>query len=429
MLETNGELFPVIDGKPGDSPELRFATEIRRFQELGTATKEALLEGPGRAPVRTFTNEFWTAKQRAGHSLHEVSYRACFKPQLPKFFIERLSEPGDTIYDPFMGRGTTLLEAAFLGRIPMGCDISPLGQIFSEPRLAPPELSEVAERLEIIDWKRAHSEDLREDLHAFYHPQTLEELGALRRHLLSQTKLDPVDSWIRMVATNRLTGHSPGFFSVYSLPPNQAVTIERQLKINAQRNQIPPLRDVKAIILKKSRQLLGRLTPEERERLHGAAQKARLLIASSDNTPEIPRCSVQLVVTSPPFLKVVDYKADNWLRCWFNGIDAAAIPVWQSNRLEQWQTRMGGTFRELKRILKPGGWIAFEVGEVLKGSLNLEDAVIPVAEKAGLAPVAVLVNQQVFTKTANCWGVKNNSGGTNSNRIVLLRKPPSMRGT
>jgi hypothetical protein len=34
-----------------------------------------------------------------------------------------------------------------------------------------------------------------------------------------------------------------------------------------------------------------------------------------------------------------------------------------------------------------------------------------------------LINSQQFTKTANCWGVTNNSKGTNTNRIVLLQKP------
>jgi hypothetical protein len=34
-----------------------------------------------------------------------------------------------------------------------------------------------------------------------------------------------------------------------------------------------------------------------------------------------------------------------------------------------------------------------------------------------------MINQQEFTKTAHCWGVTNNAGGTNSNRIVLFRKP------
>ena len=68
--------------------------------------------------------------------------------------------------------------------------------------------------------------------------------------------MDNVDSWIRMVAINRLTGHSSGFFSVYSLPPNQAVSVKRQKKINQQRNQIPEYRAIKPRILKKSKSLL-----------------------------------------------------------------------------------------------------------------------------------------------------------------------------
>ena len=33
------------------------------------------------------------------------------------------------VYDPFMGRGTTVLEAALLGRTPIGCDINPLSAV------------------------------------------------------------------------------------------------------------------------------------------------------------------------------------------------------------------------------------------------------------------------------------------------------------
>src|SRR5216684_2410741 len=69
------------------------------------ADELASFRGPeGKAcEVPAFVNEFWTAKQRQASSLHEVSYRACFKPQLPRFFIERLTQPGEVIYDPFMG--------------------------------------------------------------------------------------------------------------------------------------------------------------------------------------------------------------------------------------------------------------------------------------------------------------------------------------
>ena len=64
--------------------------------------------------------ELWTSKQRQASSLHEISYRACFKPQLPRFFIDRLTEPGDVVYDPFMGRGTTVIEAVMAGRRAIG---------------------------------------------------------------------------------------------------------------------------------------------------------------------------------------------------------------------------------------------------------------------------------------------------------------------
>ncbi len=83
---------------------------------------------------------------------------------------------------------------------------------------------------------------------------------------------------------------------------------------------------------------------------------------------------------------------------------------------------MTTVFKELKRILVPGGHVAFEVGEVRKGQILLETLVVPAALAAGLTPEMVIVNRQVFTKTANCWGIDNLKKGTNTNRIVLLRK-------
>jgi hypothetical protein len=47
---------------------------------------------------------------------------------------------------------------------------------------------------------------------------------------------------------------------------------------------------------------------------------------------------------------------------------------------------------------------------------------VPCAAEAGFAPELVLVNAQQFTKTANCWGVTNNRRGTNTNRVVVLRR-------
>jgi len=401
--------------------------ELRAFREFGTGTRvtvtEARTSAGGARRVETFVNEFWTAKQRAAHSLHEVSYRACFKPQLPRFFIERLTRPGETVYDPFMGRGTTLLEAALLGRAPVGCDVNPLSAILTQPRLAPPTMEAVSKRLGEIDF--GDGEEYPEDLLVFYHPETLREICALRKYLLrmeAKGALDGVDRWVRMVAVNRLTGHSPGFFSVYTMPPNQAVSAASQRKINERRGQTPPRRNVAGLILAKSRALLSDCDEETRRTLARAGRKTLLLTQPAARTPQISGGSVALVVTSPPFLDVVDYAGDNWLRCWFCGIDPQAVPLTVPKRVEAWRAAMTEVFVELRRVLKRGGHVAFEVGEVRGGRVKLEEVVIPCGAEAGLAPVLALIHDQRFTKTANCWGVDNGRKGTNTNRIVVFRR-------
>ena len=409
---------PAAPPSPQPSP-LPLEEELAAFREFGSDTlTDTLVSGSVRVPV--FINEFWTARQRDAHSLHEISYRACFKPQLPRFFIERLTAPGDVVFDPFMGRGTTLVEAALMGRTPWGCDINPLSPILVGPRLDPPEedalVAAVAELP--LDLPAA----IREDLLVFYHPDVLRALSSLREHF-NRPDLQPAHRWLRMVATNRLTGHSPGFFSVYSLPPNQAVSVKSQERINAKRGQTPPPRDIRRILLRKSLQLLGDLTPDERATLRAAAAGARLVTGSCDDVPRLPDASVSLVVTSPPFLNEVQYQIDNWLRGWFNHIDTDTVPIWMIRRPDEWQQRMTGVFRELRRLVRPGGHIAFEVGEVRKGKVRLEDLVVPAALEAGLEPRLVMINAQEFTKTSHCWGIGNAEAGTNTNRIVLLRRP------
>ncbi len=389
-----------------------FTDAVRHFNAFGQPST-ALLDGA----IPYLVNEFWTASQRQAHAIHEVSYRACFKPQLPAFFIDRLTQPGDAVYDPFMGRGTTPVQAALMGRRPAGNDVNPLSLLFCRPRLSPPAPEAVAARLDDVPW----DDDAIDapELLAFYSPRTLGHICALRRWLLARAPLDgtpdPVDDWIRMVAITRLTGHSPGFFSVYTLPPNQAVSAQSQRRINERRGQVPADRDVRGLILKKTRQLLrGAPMPPHPVPL--------LVTGPAHAAPALPDGSVQLVVTSPPFLDVVQYAGDNWLRSWFAGIDAAGVAIAHHRTEAGWQSMVRATLAELARILRPGGHVAFEVGEVRKGQVLLERLVWEAAEGLPFDRLFVMVNQQAFTKTANCWGVGNNTRGTNTNRIVVLRR-------
>lgn len=375
--------------------------------------------------ITRYTNEFWTSKQRQANSIHEISYRACFKPQLPRFFINRLTKEGDFIYDPFLGRGTTIIEAGLLNRKVIGNDINPLSIILSEPRFLIPDYNELKEYLQSIPvYKNLRAEI---DLSMFYHKDTEGEIVSLKNYLLEKSysdSLNKLDKWIRMISTNRLTGHSKGFFSVYTMPPNQAVSSERQIRINKKYNQRPDYRNVKEIILSKTKSLIKDITPLEKIRLADVNKTAVFLNTDARLTKIIPDNFVQLTVTSPPFLDVVQYAQDNWLRCWFNGINVNEIEkrITISKTLEHWITIMQDVFYELFRITKKDGYVAFEVGEVKNGKVNLDEHILPLGVRAGFSAIAIIINEQAFTKTANIWGINNNRKGTNTNRIVLFKK-------
>ena len=372
-----------------------------------------------------YINEYWTSKQRKSSSIHEISYRACFKAQLPRFFISLLTEEGDIVYDPFSGRGTSVIEAGILGRMVISNDINPLSKIFTEPRLAMPAAIDIEQRIDEMPLLKSARADI--DLTMFYHPETEAEIVSIKQYLNEKRETgqeDDIDRWIRMIATNRLTGHSSGFFSVYTLPPNQAVTQDSQIKINIKRNQKPEYRDTKKIIKRKTLTLLKKMKEIEIMNLRNAAKTALFIEKDARETSEIEADSVKLTVTSPPFLDIVQYSQDNWLRCWFNNIDTKAIEkkITMSKKVEDWAVVMGSVFKQLYRVTKPGGWVAFEVGEVRNGRINLEEYVIPLGYEAGFKCIGVIINLQEFTKTSNIWGIKNNNFGTNTNRIALFQK-------
>lgn len=395
-----------------ESPE-KFLTDLSKFKDFGQPT--SILDEDS---IPYYINEFWTAGQRRSHSIHEVSYRACFKAQLPEFFIARLTHAGDVVFDPFMGRGTTLIQAGLMSRGCAGNDINPLSILLTRPRLRPITVEQVRKALGTIDW--TNGEIKRNDLLAFYHPKTLVKLEALKTWIRQETSgegfnRNPLVDWIRMVALSRLSGHSPGFFSGRSLPPNQAVSVKSQLKINERLGVQPPERDVEQIIVRKSASLL-------RDGCVPRFVESSLHVRAAWDVPEIADESVDLVVTSPPFLDVVQYAADNWLRCWFADIDPSTVAIDTHRTEDAWTQMVHRVLQEQARIVKPGGYVAFEVGEVRSGRVLLERLVWSAADGLPFDRLGVMINQQEFTKTANCWGIVNGAKGTNTNRIVLLQR-------
>ena len=88
--------------------------------------------------------------QRVGGLTHRFyRYPARFSPEFVRHVVDELSEPGDTILDPFMGGGTTIVEALAAGRRAIGVDINGLSHFVTRVKTTP--LSE-RDAGELLDW-------------------------------------------------------------------------------------------------------------------------------------------------------------------------------------------------------------------------------------------------------------------------------------
>lgn len=67
----------------------------------------------------------WSFPKRGDWATHTSKYRGNFAPQIARNIIEMYSEKGDSILDPMVGAGTTLIEARLLARNALGMDINP----------------------------------------------------------------------------------------------------------------------------------------------------------------------------------------------------------------------------------------------------------------------------------------------------------------
>src|SRR5207302_3171330 len=126
------------------------------------------------------------APRRWGHRLHSLcSYMAMFPPAIPHLFIQWLTEPGDTVYDPFSGRGTTVLEACLADRVGLGSDANPLAWLLTSAKCDPPTRAGITKRLRSLaaSGPSAIKVDAPTDIEMLFAPSVLRQLVWLKTQL------------------------------------------------------------------------------------------------------------------------------------------------------------------------------------------------------------------------------------------------------
>src|ERR1035438_7607353 len=163
--------------------------------------------------------------------------------------------------------------------------------------------------------------------------------------------LGAVDQWNRMLALTSLAGPRGGYLLGPSIHPNMPMLPTRYWRPEVPPNCQLPRKQLVECVRLRSEILTATLNLWERRVLEGVLPKAALLTGGADSTPQIAKNSVSLIVTGPPGLKPYDYCRDNWLGCWFVGLDPESVPVSVHAELDTWQQETTGVFVELYRVL------------------------------------------------------------------------------
>ncbi|MCH7520215.1 MAG: site-specific DNA-methyltransferase [Candidatus Marinimicrobia bacterium] len=361
-----------------------------------------------------------------GHPFHPMcSYMAMFPPRIPHYFIERFTRPGDRVLDPFSGRGTTPTQACVNGRIGIASDLNPLAYALSRAKVSPPEKAAVLDRLAQLERGYASGNDrISEptgDITAIFDPHTLRQLAYLKSALGDS----PEDLFIRATILGILHGkyRANGTDSIYlsiDMPNTFSMSpayIRKYVRENG-------LRYLPLDVFKNTHRRLNRLYRQGRPIQRGEAYRLDVRDLHEVVQPE----SIQLVVSSPPYLKVVKYGLYNWIRLWF--LDEAADEIDQNlddgHDLPEYLAFMDETILQLERLLRPGGVCALIIGDVARNGsppLNLAWAVWEaVATRTTLSLIDIVVDPIADNaKVTRIWN-RTRGRATAIDRILVLCK-------
>jgi hypothetical protein len=415
--------------------------------DASTGSPQTPQQLPAALPVLGVEADWKDQPRLWGHSLHPMcSYLASFPATLAHAFITRYSRPGDVVLDPFSGRGTTPLQAVAEGRIGVGNDLNPFAHLLTAAKVEPASPAEARTRLTLLrlawggqaarwlalaeavqrDPAAGGSEPVPAEVALAFHHRTFAQLLFVRAALDLD---DRVDRFLAAAVTGILHGKSPSYLS--TVMPNTFSMAPRYVRDFAARTGfVSPERDVFDGLDAKLRRLYRSPLPTTPGlALLGDARDAGRRARAGLRARGLPDLA-RLVVTSPPYLRVVKYGYYNWLRTWFLGFDARAIDATldDAHRREPYLAFMAEVLRDLRPTLTDDGIAVLVVGDVATDrgrvdatGLGLADQVWEMAARpAGFSLAGIAVDDvHAHRKMTKLWGSEAGRA-TQTDRILVL---------
>lgn len=350
-----------------------------------------------------------------------------FPPQIPRVFVEWLTEIGEVVYDPFSGRGTAPMEACRLGRVGLGSDANPLAHVLTGSKVDPPTLRAITKRLDALAGSAPSrlTADVPDAIRMLYSPGVMRQLCSIRARLDVRDRTDRfiMCTVLGIMHANYSPGAPPRGLSV-SMPNTFSMSAGYVRRYIAAHRLRPPDVDVIAMVRRKIARMCIPLYAARRGRAWKADARDPIPLSDRD---------VKLVFTSPPYLGVIKYGKYNWIRLWMLGyeprdVDNALIATASLSRYLEF---MDAVLDRLTEVVRSDGYVCLMIGDVANSgtspTLNLVNAVWhTVAQRKGWRRLGILNDQlPQHRKVSRIWGHEKRGHATKVDRILILAPPGS----
>lgn len=363
----------------------------------------------------------WQTSEKNKNRLHSIcSYMAMFPANLPHFFIEKYSKEGETVLDPFSGRGTTVLEACLMNREGIGNDKNILAYVLTKAKADIPQKGRIISRINKLEKefnpRRISLKNVNLNIRMIFSDFTLKQLLFLKDKL--KWRKSNVDAFITSMILGILHGNSEGFLSLsmpntFSMSPNYIKNFIKKHK------------------LKRPRRNSFELLKRKLDRCYQKSSK-KGMVFNQDVTKmtKIRDDSVDLIITSPPYTRVIRYGQFNWIRLWFLGKTGKETDrkLFFTQSIDKYCRFMFDTLTEFKRVLKSQKKLILIIGDVndraTKKPYNLAGKIWKKCVKPLGFRLVEPIQPDIIgenTKVSKIWGDKKGNA-TKIDRVLVLEK-------
>lgn len=380
--------------------------------------------------------------------LHNMcSYLAMFPPALPNYFIEQFTKKGDYVLDPFSGRGTALLEAARCGRIPIGNDLNPLAYLLSFSKVQLPEYNQILARLDELEknYKAPNIEDVPEDIKMLYDLElTLPQLVYLKQEL---NRKDKIDIFILGALMGIMHGNHRKDGTSSSLSISMPNTFSMSPNYVKKYIEEKELKKIKQDVFSCLKDKIKKIYPFDEQLTEGEMFCDNALNLNKQEYSKLFG-KIKLIITSPPYLKVINYGKYNWIRLWLLDEDSKDIDqnlmfeaayrrgenltLSDDLKLDQYLEFMKDIICGWEKLLTEDGMAVIVIGDVdnHKGKyFKLADTVWEYVKNYTKLNLIDIIEDDIDgnSKVTKIWGQQRKGDATKVDRLLILSKLGSVQ--